>query len=457
MVKFLFKRIDNSALIIFRIIFGLLLVLESVGAIFTGWITRNLVNPKFTFSFIGFEWIQPLPGNGMYFYYALMGICGLLIMVGYKYRMSMIAFTLLWTGTYLMQKSSYNNHYYLLILLSAIMVFQPANRYLSVDAKLNPDIQKISMPQWCSAVFVFQMFIVYTYASIAKMYPDWLDASVMEVILKGKKDYWLVGDLLQQKWIHYFVSYGGLLFDGLIIPLLLFKPTRKWAFFISLFFHLFNSFVFQVGIFPYLSIAFALFFFEPKTIRTLFLKIKPLYDDKEVIVPNYKTPFLVVFTLYFLIQIGLPLRHWFFKDDVLWTEEGHRLSWRMMLRSKSGSTTYRVVDAKTNVAIPINLDDYLTKSQQRSASTKPDVIWQFAQHLKKDFDQKGINVKVYVSAYVRVNNDKMQRLIDPKVDIASVQWTPLKHSEWLLPSVQDDEFKERERSREQEKRKESRE
>ncbi len=457
MVKFLFKRIDNSALIIFRIIFGLLLVMESVGAIFTGWITRNLVNPKFTFSFIGFEWIQPLPGNGMYFYYALMGICGLLIMVGYKYRMSMIAFTLLWTGTYLMQKSSYNNHYYLLILLSAIMVFQPANRYLSVDAKLNPDIQKISMPQWCSAVFVLQMFIVYTYASIAKMYPDWLDASVMEVILKGKKDYWLVGDLLQQKWIHYFVSYGGLLFDGLIIPLLLFKPTRKWAFFISLFFHLFNSFVFQVGIFPYLSIAFALFFFEPKTIRTLFLKIKPLYDDKEVIVPNYKTPFLVVFTLYFLIQIGLPLRHWFFKDDVLWTEEGHRLSWRMMLRSKSGSTTYRVVDAKTNVAIPINLDDYLTKSQQRSASTKPDVIWQFARHLKKDFDQKGINVKVYVSAYVRVNNDKMQRLIDPKVDIASVQWTPLKHSEWLLPSVQDDEFKERERSREQEKRKESRE
>jgi hypothetical protein len=301
------------------------------------------------------------------------------------------------------------------------------------------------------------MFIVYTYASIAKMYPDWLDASVMEVILKGKKDYWLVGDLLQQKWIHYFVSYGGLLFDGLIIPLLLFKPTRKWAFFISLFFHLFNSFVFQVGIFPYLSIAFALFFFEPKTIRNLFLKIKPLYDDKEVIVPNYKTPFLVVFMLYFIIQIGLPLRHWFFKDDVLWTEEGHRLSWRMMLRSKSGSTTYRVVDAKTNVAIPINLDDYLTKSQQRSASTKPDVIWQFAQHLKKDFDQKGIDVKVYVTAYVRVNNDKMQRLIDPKVDIASVQWTPLKHSEWLLPSVQDDEFKERERSREQEKRKESRE
>lgn len=448
MVKLLFKRIDNSPLIIFRVVFGLLIFMETVGAIFTGWIERNLMQPKLTFSFIGFEWLQPLPGNWMYVYYAIMGLCGLLIMVGYKYRWSMIAFTLLWTATYLMQKSSYNNHYYLLILLSGIMVFQPANRYLSIDAKLNPNIKKISMPQWCSLVFILQMLIVYTYASIAKMYPDWLNTSVMEVILAGKKEYFLVGNLLQQKWMHYFITYGGILFDGLIIPLLLYKPTRTWAFFISLFFHLFNSFVFQVGIFPYLSIAFALFFFEPQTIRNLFLKRKPLYDLGEVIVPNYKTPFLIVFVTYFVIQIGLPLRHWFFEDDVLWTEEGHRLSWRMMLRAKSGYTTYQVVDANTDLAIPINLDDYLTKNQQRTASTKPDVIWQFAQHLKKDFDKKGIKVKVFVNANVRVNGNELKRLTDPKVDLANVPWMPLRHSEWLLPSVQEDVYKEREERKE---------
>ncbi|MEZ4793126.1 MAG: HTTM domain-containing protein [Gelidibacter sp.] len=449
MDKFLFKRIDNSPLIVFRIVFGLLIFLESVGAIFTGWVSRNLIQPKFTFSFIGFEWLQPLPGNWMYVYYALMGLFGLLVMVGYKYRMSMIAFTLMWTATYLMQKSSYNNHYYLLMLLSAIMVFQPANRYCSVDAKLKPDIRNISMPQWCSVVFILQMLIVYTYASIAKMYPDWLDTSVIEVIMRGKKNYVFIGNLLQQKWMHYFITYGGLLFDGLIIPLLLFKPTRKWAFIISLFFHLFNSLVFQVGIFPYLSIAFAVFFFEPKTIRNLFFKQKPLYKGDEVLIPNYKTPFIAVFVLYFIVQIGLPLRHWFFKDDVLWTEEGHRLSWRMMLRSKSGFTSYQVVDTKTNTAIPIDLEDYLTKNQQRSASTKPDIIWQFAQHLKKDFAKKGMSVKVFVNANVKVNDGKMQRLIDPNIDLANVEWTPLKHSEWLLPSVQDDAFKEREKKRDE--------
>lgn len=98
MNKFLFKQIDNSPLIIFRIIFGLLIFLESVGAIFTGWIKRTLIDPEFTFTVIGFEWLQPLPGNGMYFYYLVMGTFGFFVMIGYKYRLSIISFTLMWTA-----------------------------------------------------------------------------------------------------------------------------------------------------------------------------------------------------------------------------------------------------------------------------------------------------------------------------------------------------------------------
>lgn len=434
MHNFLFRHIDNSALIIFRIIFGFLIFMESIGAIFTGWIRRTLMAPQQTFSFIGFEWLQPLPGYGMYGWYIVMGICGVLVMIGYKYRWSMLAFTLLWTGTYLMQKSSYNNHYYLLMLLSAIMVFQPAHKYFSVDAKLNPHIKMVSMPRWCALVFIFQMFIVYTYGAVAKLYPDWLDASVAEILMKSKKDYFIVGEILQQKWTHYTIAYVGILFDALIIPLLLWKPTRKFAFVASIFFHLFNSFIFQIGIFPYLSLAFVLFFFPTRTIHHLFLKRKPYYDNNELIVPEYHRTFVAVFTMYFIIQIGLPLRHWFIKDDVLWTEEGHRLSWRMMLRAKSGRTTFKVVDAKTNEEIPIQVEDYLSSKQLRTVSTKPDAIWQFAQRLKKTFANKGREVKIYANTSIRVNGSDLHQLIDPTVDLGSVNWHPLKHSEWLLPS-----------------------
>jgi len=438
MNKLLFKHIDNSALVVFRMFFGALIFLESFGAIATGWITKTLVEPKFTFNFIGFDWLQPLPGPWMYFYFAVMGICGIFVMIGFKYRWSIISFTILWTCVYLMQKSSYNNHYYFLMILSAVMIIMPAHKYASIDAKLNPSIKSNSMPNWCRLYFYVQLFILYTYASIAKMYPDWIDLTVPKLLMESKQHYVLVGDLLQYPIVHYFVGYGGILFDGLIIPLLLWKPTRKYAFYASICFHLFNSIIFQVGIFPYLSLAFAVFFFEPKYIQNLFLKKKTFYDANEVIIPNYAPIFKTVFFIYFIVQIALPLRHHFIEDNVLWTEEGHRLSWRMMLRSKSGYTTFTVVDKATNQSSLINFDDYLTKKQRKPVSTKPDVMWQFAQHLKKEYAKKGIDIEVYVRAFVSVNGKPRKDLIDSKVDLASVKWHPFKHQEWILPSKQDE-------------------
>ncbi|WP_040252428.1 HTTM domain-containing protein [Psychroserpens mesophilus] len=438
MNKLLFKHIDNSALVVFRMFFGALIFLESFGAIATGWITRTLVEPKFTFSFIGFEWLQPLPGPWMYMYYAVMGIFGIFVMIGYKYRLSMLSFTILWAGVYFMQKSSYNNHYYFLMILSACMILMPAHQYASVDAKRNPDIKRTSMPNWCRLYFFLQLFILYTYASIAKLYPDWLDLTVPKLLMESKQHYVLVGDLLQYKVVHYFVAYGGILFDGLIIPLLLWKRTRKIAFFASIFFHLFNSFIFQVGIFPYLSLAFSLFFFEPKYMQQLFLKRKPFYSTNEVRIPKYAPIFKTAFVMYFIVQIALPLRHHFIEDNVLWTEEGHRMSWRMMLRTKHATTMYTVVDKATNNSTLIDFDDYLTKKQRKPASSKPDVIWQFAQRIKEDYAKKGMDVEVYVRAFVSVNGRPKKQLIDPEVDLASVKWNPFKHQEWILPSKLDE-------------------
>ena len=68
-----------------------------------------------------------------------------------------------------MQKSYYNNHYYLLLLISFLMIFLPANRYASLDVKQRRVNQEQTMPNWISLLFIFQMFIVYFYASVAKL------------------------------------------------------------------------------------------------------------------------------------------------------------------------------------------------------------------------------------------------------------------------------------------------
>jgi len=253
------------------------------------------------------------------------------------------------------------------------------------------------------------------------------------LLMLGKKDYWLVGDILQQPWTHYTIAYVGILYDGLIIPLLLWKRTRWFAFGFSIFFHLFNSIIFQIGIFPYMSLAFSLFFFSSRGVHDLFLKKKEYYGGDEVVAPPRYKPVLAVFLVYFAFQVGLPLRHWFIQDNVLWTEEGHRLSWRMMLRTKHGRITIRIKDKKTGNIQLYNLDK-LSRKQQRAISTKPDMIWQLVQRIKKEEGKQGRDVAIYVDARVRVNGRPYQSMIDPKYDMAEAQWDYWGHNDWILPS-----------------------
>src|SRR5690606_27923259 len=114
------------------------------------------------------------------------------------------------------------------------------------------------------------------------------DASVAALLMANKSDYWIIGPLLQENWVHWTIAYTGIFFDLLIVPMLLWKRTRMFGFILSVFFHLFNSAIFQIGIFPYMSISFALFFFSPETLQRRFLPKKKLYTLGEVIIPKHK-------------------------------------------------------------------------------------------------------------------------------------------------------------------------
>lgn len=438
--RFLFTKVDNSPILIFRIFFGILVACECYGAIITGWVRQNLVEPRFTFNFIGFDWLQFFQGSGMYVYFFIMGTLGLGIALGYKYRFSVISFTVLWTGAYLMQKTSYNNHYYLLILISGMMCFFPANTDYSIDSQKNPSIKKDWMYGYVKWIIILQLLIVYTYASVAKIYGDWLDFSIVRILMLDKSGYYVIGELLQQPWIHKIIGIFGIIFDLLIVPALLWKPTRRIAFFAAIFFHLFNSIVFQIGIFPYLSLAFTVFFFEPETIRRIFFKKKIAFNSNEVSLPPFKNTVLWLTSIYFLVQLVLPIRHHLIKDDVLWTEEGHRMSWRMMLRSRSGKGQFKLLNTTSGITTIVKLEDYLSQKQRRRIMGYPDFIWQFARHLKKEYAEKGEVISVYlINSKVSINGKPYRAFIDPKVDLAKETWNHFDHHEWILPSVQPEE------------------
>lgn len=427
-----FKPIDNAPLILFRIFFGFLFACETFGAILTGWVKDNFLLPDFTFSHIGMEWLQPLPGYGMYFYFAAMGLLSLSVMVGYRYRLTLGMLTLLWSGAYFMQKTSYNNHYYLLMLVALIMLFLPANAYASVDARQNPKLKSLVMPAWCSWVMIGQMAIVYCFATVAKFYPDWLNGTFTRHLFAGISDDPFVNNLFAQPWFYLFIAYAGIVFDGLIVPALLWKKTRTIALIASLVFHIFNSITLKIGIFPYFALSFAVFFYEPETIRNLFFKKWKPKPDGVVAVSSGKKILLFFFVPYFALQLALPLRHWFIKGDVLWTEEGHRLSWRMMLRDRDGVVAFKVVDKKTKETSFYPYHTFLTRKQADGMASKPDMIWQLAQRIKKDYAAKGKAVAVYVDCMASVNRGPYKRLINPNVDLAAADWNYFGHDSWVI-------------------------
>lgn len=432
LITYLEQPVDNTSLVLFRMVFGLLIAVESFGAILTGWVRRGLMDPEFTFTFIGFEWLQPLPGFGMYWYYGLMGSMGLLVMVGWYYRFGLSVFTLMWTGTYLMQKTSYNNHYYLLILLCFLMLLVPAHKNASLDTRLGRVSYSTTCPKWAVDIFKWQLLIVYTYAALAKLYPGWLEGDFISYVFTTKAHYPVVGSLLQQEWLHKMVIIGGFVYDLSIIPMIYWSVTRKAGVIISIGFHLFNSVVFGIGIFPYLMLGSFMLFFPTKSWRGRI----PGYKNVDNQSANNKAHKALIFSLlggYFLLQLWLPLRHHFIRGDVLRTEEGHRMAWRMMLRSKYGDTTFRVINKQTGEEWMVDPKDHLTNKQAFKMGARPDMTWQFARYLRKHYASQGINeIEVYADAKVYINGEPISTLIDPEVDLLSVQWKRFGHNPWIV-------------------------
>lgn len=418
------ENIDNSGLVLFRVLLGLLIVAESFGAILLGWVEAVFIQSKFTFNFIGFDFLQVLHGEKMYSYFFVMGILGLLITFGLFYRLAMIAFTVMWTAVYLIQKESYNNHYYFLILICIIMIFLPANGKLSLDSKLFPKIKQTKIPRWMPYLLIFQLAILYFYAAVAKLYPDWLNGTFSKILLNGITQRQFFLDIFNQKWFLLFYAYAGIVFDLLIMPALLWKKTRKFAIIASFGFHLFNAYTLRIGIFPFLALSFIVLLYDSIPLKFL--------NEKQEILPkkNFNAAFFRLFFVpFFIVQIILPLRHFFIKGDVLFTEEGHRLAWRMMLRERKGTLNIKIVDQKTGVFHYHNYASELTSKQIKVLSNSPDFIWQYCQKIKKEAKKP---ISIFVECEVSINRRPYYKLIDEKIDMATAEFDYFGHNDWVL-------------------------
>ena len=143
---------------------------------------------------------------------------------------------------------------------------------------------------------------------------------------------------------------------------------------------------------------------------------------------------VITIATFAIAQIVIPLRHLAYPGNVRWNEEGYRFAWRMMLSEKIGFVTYRVTDNNSDQTWRIEPSEYLTPLQIERMSINPDMIHQLAFIIADDFRGRGYSdVSVFADAFVAFNGRSNTRIIDPNVDLASVERSVFaKH--WISPA-----------------------
>ena len=434
----------GPTLAVFRIGFGVMMLLSVLRFWYNGWIEKLYLEPTYFFSYQHFEWVKPL-GNWTYAVFALVAISSIGIALGYRYRLSVALFFLSFTYVELMDKTTYLNHYYFVSLLALLLFFLPGAAQSSLDARRRGPVPVPAWPVWALRLFVG---VVYFYAGLAKLNSDWLlEAQPLAIWLPAKYSVPLLGDLLQERWVHYAFAWAGAAYDLAIPFLLLWRPTRVLAFVAVVVFHVLTRVLFPIGMFPYIMIVSALVFFEPLTHIYILQAIsaRPLVqgmrERSRERLPRWlttATPFVRAGTklgiaALLIFHLVFPWRYLLHDNELFWTEEGYRFSWRVMLMEKAGYLNYEVVDPATGNSRTIDPAGYLTQLQYKQLSTQPDFILEFAHFLAdQEAAQTGTRPAVFAESYVALNGRGSQRYVDPTIDLTTVtSSTP--RSNWLLP------------------------
>ncbi len=434
----LFKPMDIAGLAIFRMFFGAIILYECWRGTQILPIVVEYNYQAFYFKFRFFEWIQPLNPAQMEWLFIVYAAAGLAIFFGIFYHLATLVAALCISYIFLVDVTNYLNHIYLVIIISFMMIFIPAHKGWSLYALIHKKKAWNVVPGWAVWILRFQIGVVYFYGAIAKMNVDWINGMPLYDWLADHDfpNEAFVGSTLGV----YFFTYAGLFFDLLIVPLLLYRPTRAIAFCLCLSFHLTNFHLFNIGIFPWFMIAATTIYFEPSWPRdflNFFFKDRFATFHEANYFPTrlrlWQKAGIALFFSHIAFQSIFPLRHFFYQTNGSWTEEGHNFSWHMKLRGKSSAIEFVLRDPDTGKTHFVDPRRYLTKRQMRKMAGKPSLIIQFAQFLRDKYTLPGEKpVEVYADGKVALNGRRSQRFVDPSVNLAQVkakEWG----NEWVFP------------------------
>jgi hypothetical protein len=442
----LFREVDGSSLAVFRVLFGAIVLFESINYGVFLCLDCLYRSSDILFKYHHFEWVTLLPGRGLEWVMALMGLGAIGVMLGWYYRLSIIVVVICFSYLFLLDQALYLNHYYMTLLLGGILIFVPAHRCWSVDAVKSKNPRSPLIPNWSLLWMAVQLEIILIYAGLVKLNGDWLNLEPMRLWMQEAS----VNAPVFFQWLTQDVgiavaSYGVIALHLIGAPLLLFKKTRLPVFAIYAVFHATNAMVFNIGIFPFLTIAATLLLFDRDWPRQVLARLNKKgwllrwrkQSERATVEPrptlgSIRRAMIVFIAVWLVLQLSLPWRHTLLPGDVAWNEAGHRFSWRMKLRDKRGIATFRVV-AEDGRYWRTSEQQFINSKQYKKMVCVPDLVWQYAQMLDEKYSAiAGQNVKVYADTLCSLNTRKPVPLVNKLIDLSSI---PRDHpiQQWVYP------------------------
>ena len=383
----------------------------------------------FKASYYGFDWVQPDP-NLILLFESLLPFTTFCIIVGLFYRIAMPLTAFMAAYFFLIAPEYYLNHYYMLLLFLILMSFIPAHKTWSLDSIIKKQTNE-GVPVWSYLILKLQTEVILIYAGLVKINYDWLQLQPLGTWLRIASN-----DLPYIKWIFFFDTtiaigaYGVILLHVLGAPLLFWHKTRPWVFALYVCFHLTNSMVFNIGIFPYLTIAATLLFFNPDWPKKIINWFRPFtvsflrpYKNTGTSNPSYNKIILPLCSVWMLVQILNPLPALLASNvDVAWRGHGDIFTWRMMLNDRRIHTAAIAVHMPEKHRIEfVHLRKYLGERQCYMITWRPNTTVQFAHFLKNIYSKKYDTKTIKIHAYITVSiNDRVPELwADPTENLAA--------------------------------------
>jgi vitamin K-dependent gamma-carboxylase len=415
------RPVDMASIAAFRIIFGLLMAAAMIRFLAKGWVSDLYTKPLFHFSYAGFEWVRPLPDGLMHGVFILLALLGLGIAAGLFYRVCIALFFLGFTYVELIDQTLYLNHYYLVSLVSGLMIFLPAHRLWSIDALRGPEIRCDTAPAWALNILRFQIALVYIFAGIAKLNADWLfRAQPLRIWLAARSDLPIIGPLLDEAWVAFIASWVGAIFDLSIVCLLMCARTRKPAYAVLVLFHLATLVLFNIGMFPWIMIVSGTLFFAPSWPRR-FIRIEAVRGHQHTPTSTFTCGLLAI---YAGVQLCLPLRPYFQSEPAAWTGSRFNCAWQVMIVEKTGYAEFFAFDPSTGQKSKVSMKGLLTRRQEMMMAQDPYLLLAMGRQIARTHPGPEIRCEAFAS----LNGRPAQRLIDPNVNLAGRLPT-----RWILP------------------------